>query len=35
MSCTQNAGQNHYVKTTNNAIENVVMFKDLGMIPCE
>ena len=31
MSCTQNAGQNHYVQTTDNAIENVVMFKDLGM----
>lgn len=31
MSCTKNAGQNHYVKITTNAIENVVMFKDFGM----
>lgn len=31
MSCKQKAGQNHYVKATNNSFENVVKFKDLGM----
>jgi len=31
MSCSQNAGQNHYVKTANNAIQNVVRFKDLQL----
>jgi hypothetical protein len=29
MSCKQKAGQNHYVKATNNSFENVVKFKDL------